>query len=154
MENNFFIKRKNHEYVKDFYKNLISWDKIIQSIDDNLQSNSFIKVLSNFGMVLHDIRDIEEIYPIMNQIIASNPGYNYSAHAYISFSKESKTFGKHKDNSDVWFWQSIGSTKWTVYDEETNIYILNPGDMIYVPSKMYHDTSPLSPRVGISFGID
>ncbi len=80
---------------------------------------------------------------------------NLSAHMYISLSKRSKTFDKHKDNSDVWFWQCIGKTKWEIFESDTIYsYILEPGDFIYVPKNMFHKTTPLSSRVGISFGVD
>ena len=114
-----------------------------------------MKSLLNYGIVLHKIFDIEEVNFILKKIKNNNPNNSYSAHAYISLSKESKTFGKHKDESDVWYWQCIGSTQWKIFESnETISYILEPGDIIYVPRGIFHDIIPLSPRVGISFGLD
>jgi len=31
---------------------------------------------------------------------------------------------------------------------------MSPGDFIYVPKNIFHEVIPLTPRVGISFGID
>ena len=52
---------------------------------------------------------------------------------------------------DVYFWQIQGSTKW---EFDSLSYILNPGDLIYVPRGVYHSVFPLTPRVGISFGAE
>ena len=91
---------------------------------------------------------------IENLIITHNPDRPLTkTQLYLSMSSKSQGFGKHNDTTDVWFWQFIGQTTWTVYDTEEVIYTLSPGDMIYVPKGMYHDVKPLSPRAGLSFGI-
>lgn len=151
---NFFCRGKTHNYAKNLHTDVITWEEIISCFDLNIQNKNYIKILENFGIVLHEINSVKKIFPILTEIIDKNPSQKYSAHAYISFSAESKTFGKHKDQSDVWFWQCIGNTKWIVYDTEINVYTLSPGDIIYIPREMYHDTIPLSPRLGISFGVD
>lgn len=126
----------------------------IQNLKKRINSIS-TKSLPDYGIVLHNIFNIEEVEFILNEIKNNNPNYSYSAHAYVSLSKESKTFGKHKDGSDVWYWQCIGSTQWKIFEfNETISYILEPGDIIYVPRGIFHDVIPLSPRVGISFGLD
>ena len=48
---------------------------------------------------------------------------------------------------DVYYWKCQGVTQWIVEDKNV---ILNPGDLIYIPSGMYHSVTPLSPRLGIS----
>ena len=153
--NNIFNSSSSHKYIKKFLTKVPDWKKIISNIDLNIQNKQSIKSLFNYGIVLHEIFNIEEVDFILNEIKNNNPNYSYSAHAYVSLSKESKTFGKHKDESDVWYWQCIGSTQWKIFEFNENIsYILEPGDIIYIPRGIFHDVIPLSPRVGISFGLD
>ena len=40
------------------------------------------------------------------------------AHLYFNITTNARTFGKHNDNDDVWFWQCQGVTKWTIEDED------------------------------------
>jgi len=153
--NSIFKSSLSHQYIERFLTKVPDWEKIIFNIDLNILSKHPIKSLFNYGIVLHEIFNIEEVDFILNEIKNNNPNNSYSAHVYISLSKESKTFGKHKDESDVWYWQCIGSTQWKIFEfNKTISYTLEPGDIIYVPKGIFHDVIPLSPRVGISFGLD
>jgi mannose-6-phosphate isomerase-like protein (cupin superfamily) len=153
--NSIFKSSLSHKYIKKFLTKVPDWKKIIYNIDLNIQNKQLIKSLPDYGIVLHNTFNIEEVDFILKEIENNNPNNSYSAHVYISLSKESKTFGKHKDESDVWYWQCIGSTQWKIFEfNETISYILEPGDIIYVPRGIFHDVIPLSPRVGISFGLD
>ena len=153
--NNIFNSSSSHKYIKKFLTKVPDWKKIISNIDLNIQNKQSIKSLPDYGIVLHNIFNIEGVEFILNEIKNNNPNNNYSSHVYISLSKKSKTFGKHKDESDVWYWQCIGSTQWKIFEFNENIsYILEPGDIIYIPRGIFHDVIPLSPRVGISFGLD
>lgn len=150
-----FKRRDTHEYFKTLLFPVPSWDSIIKNIDRNLSENLEVKIKNNLGIVTHDLSDIAETYSPLELIKKQNPGQIYSAHFYVSLSRVSETFGKHKDVSDVWFWQCQGKTKWTVYENNDEYeYILSPGDVIYVPKQIYHNTQPLTARAGVSFGID
>lgn len=151
---NFFEISKHHKFLKQSNYVTPSWDSVIGNFDRNVRENLPIKVMDNFGIVTHNTLDIVEIHPIFNVLQEKYPYLSTSAHAYISFSSKSSTFGKHKDDTDVWVWGCIGITKWTVFDDEVHEYYLHPGDIIYVPREMYHDTQPITPRVSISFGVD
>ena len=74
---------------------------------------------------------------------------------YHTDTDKAKTFGKHVDDLDVYFLQVIGETQFTVWeDDEEYVHILKPGDMLHIPAGLYHDTVPLTPRVGISYGVE
>lgn len=156
MKDNFFKSTQHHKFLKNYIKSDLSWDNVIYNIDINTQENYSIKSLSNYGIVIHNIFNIEKVNIILDEIKKNNTNHNhFSAHMYISLSKKSKTFGKHKDCSDVWFWQCIGKTNWEVFENnQIYSYILDPGDFIYVPKNIFHNVIPMSPRVGISFGMD
>lgn len=69
-------------------------------------------------------------------------------HTYISFGKNSMTFGNHKDDVDVLLVQAKGITSY-VCDDIT--YTLNPGDSLLIPKGVYHEPIVSGPRVTLSF---
>lgn len=153
LEKNF----KNKKHLKFTLPNIpeVSWDEIINCLDLNVQNNLYIKILKNFGIVIHNTEMIKQIYPVLEWFHAFNPDRPASAHAYISFSSQSETFGWHSDTSDVLFWQCIGSTMFSLLEAGKTIsYKLEKNDLLYIPCGVKHSTSPLGPRVGISLGID
>lgn len=72
---------------------------------------------------------------------------------YFSFFPQAQSHGIHRDVTDIYHWQHLGYTQWTIYDKGKHVYILNPGDVIFVPAGMYHDVLPLTARAGITFGF-
>jgi len=147
-------KSKNkHHFFKDVKMDLPSWDDILHCLDENVSKKSKLKILDNLGFVILETQSISPVQDFLQHIL-STVNRPVSAHCYISFLSTSKTFGRHNDDSDVYFWQVQGKTKWIVEDETIAEYILEPNDMIYVPKKMIHEVFPLSPRAGISFGVD
>jgi ribosomal protein L16 Arg81 hydroxylase len=48
-----------------------------------------------------------------------------------------------------------GYTLWQVEGRKRNFEkVLEPGELIYVPRGMWHNTSPMTPRAGLSFGSE
>lgn len=156
-DNDFFenFYRKKHCFFRaDGFD--ISWDDIMENFNLGFkQTPPDIKVRENLAFVLHQTLT-PKLLPV--QMFADDLSQTFSVptetHYYVSFLDQSKTFGKHKDKSCVFFYQAIGVTRFTVYDKETLTYELEKGDMLYIPAGMYHDTKPLTPRVGISFGLE
>lgn len=147
-------KKKNKHYIfKNVNMILPSWEEILHCLDETVSKKSKLKILDNLGFVVLETQSISSAQSFLQHIslITDKP---VSAHCYISFLSSSKTFGRHNDDSDVYFWQVQGKTKWVVEDEKISEYILEPNDMIYIPRKMIHEVFPLSPRAGISFGVD
>jgi ribosomal protein L16 Arg81 hydroxylase len=159
LKDKIFLEKKNKQQhyffsVKGEWLTL-SWETVVNCLNFNIVNNLFVKELPNYGLVLHNYNNISIIKEILKEFSLLDVSASNSAHLYISFTEISNTFGRHKDTSDVLFWQSIGSTKWII--EEDNkffTYILKPNDFIYVPKNMYHTVVPLTPRVGVSFGLD
>lgn len=69
-------------------------------------------------------------------------------HTYVSFGKDSMTFGNHNDDVDVLLVQAIGSTSYICDDTR---YTLNPGDSLLIPKGFYHNPIVSGPRVTLSF---
>ena len=61
---------------------------------------------------------------------------------------------RHSDPVDGVFVQCLGTTKWTAfYEEETESFIVKPGDIMYIPKGVEHSVETLEPRIGVSFGF-
>ena len=65
-------------------------------------------------------------------------------------------FAEHQDSCPQIHLNCIGSTEWTIKKSNGEIIkkILNPGDIIYLPIKIFHGVKTIaSPRVGIAYSI-
>jgi len=92
---------------------------------------------------------------------------NCDMHVYCSLEKSS-SFGIHCDRPPNFIVQIMGETEWKVFDKvqegqynSNNITeqeagevliqtILRPGDMLYIPERMYHQALPFEKRISIS----
>lgn len=72
---------------------------------------------------------------------------------YVNFSTNLNNIPQHFDPHDNFYWQCIGSTTWHCEDKT---YEVNPGDLVYIPSKTYHGVDFSMPRaaVGFSWNLD
>lgn len=136
---------------------VITWEDVVACINQSV-ANKYCHFVGNphkMGLILRRAQLIKQVLPVMAAFNNVMPDLQVSGHVYVSFSTESGTLGRHRSKSSVFFWQAIGSTRWTVTNQTgEHSYVLNPNDAIYCPSGMYHDVVPLSPRVGISLGLD
>ena len=155
--NELILPSKHHKFLKDDSFERLTWEEVIDNIDRNISENLYpeIKVKKNFGLVTHDIRDLLKVYPLRKTIQDDRPHLKrLTTHLYISLTSISETFGKHNDFMDVVIWQCLGITKWTIYDEKVYEYNLKPGEFLYIPMGMFHDTTPVTPRASISIGLE
>jgi len=150
-----FLPSNHHKFYKDTSFEVISWDDVVHNIDITVceETRPPLKILDNLGIVSHDTTDILKTYPIRNLIKKYRPNIDPTVHLYISLTSVSNTFGKHNDFTDVIIWQCLGVTRWTIYDTQTIQYDLKPGEFLYIPMGMFHDTTPITPRASISFGL-
>lgn len=150
-----FSSSHHHKLYKDISFERITWDEVIDNIDKTVceETRPPLKILDNLGIVSHDTTDMLKTYPIRNLIKKYRPNINPTVHLYTSLTSVSNTFGKHNDFTDVVIWQCIGVTKWTIYDNQVVEYHLTPGEFLYIPMGMFHDTVPITPRASISFGL-
>jgi len=148
------LPSKHHKFLRDESFERLTWEDVIDNLDRTITEDLHYKSRDNYGIVTHDTRDILKIYPVLNRIKESLPGVEITTHLYTSLTSVSKTFGKHNDVMDVIIWQCIGTTHWTIYDDEIFNYRLKPGEFLYIPKEMYHDTVPMTPRSSVSFGIE
>ena len=145
---------KVHKHYTGLNFPFLTWEEVLNHIDKNVIVGHQIEEQANYGLVTHNANEIEKTLPILELVKQVDPSREWTAYMHLSLTTKATTYGKHKDQADVWFWQTIGKTRWIVFDKEIQVYDLNPGEMLYIPKGMYHDTKPLTPRVGISFGLE
>ena len=80
------------------------------------------------------------------------------ANVYMLPGGGSKSFPAHTDSTENFLLHTYGETKWTIYkefrgDKPRNIvaeYTLTPGDILYLPTYLYHKAESQTPRISIS----
>ena len=164
----------NHEYInarnnEDFYHfgkvdvPTPSWEEILFEFDREYKIHLFtsdkhiFQFQKNLGFILNKFEKIYIVNNFLNQISRSHHREKqiFTAISYISLSSESSTHGRHNDVMDVWCWQMTGYTLWKVEGRKRNFEkVLEPGELIYVPRGMWHNTKPMTPRAGLSFGAE
>tara|TARA_B100002019_G_C21207882_1_gene567719 strand:+ start:40 stop:471 length:432 start_codon:yes stop_codon:yes gene_type:complete len=132
-------------HTKEYNLDVLSWTEAFLNYDLSVKLNEEIKFSEPGFFVCHSGHRIEKVKEILNDLNCK------IAHLYFNITTIAKTFGNHKDTMNVWFWQCQGATKWIIDNDE---YILNPGDLIYVPKETYHNVIPLSPRLGVSMSYE
>jgi len=134
---------------------LPSWDEIFKNIQEDMSNQRLVKTFDGGGYITHHGENIPKVEYLRKTIHSQHPEHKYcSAHIYTSMSSSSKTFGRHKDTTDVYFIQAVGRTKWVIEEDDREFtYTIMPGDMIFLPIGLYHTPIPLGRRVGISIGF-
>ena len=128
-------------FKREYNLNVVDWTVAFLNYDKSVHLNKEIKFNYPGFFVSHEGHDIEKVKDVLKNLECN------TAHLYFNETTKAETYGKHKDTMDVYYWQCQGVTQWIVEDKNV---ILNPGDLIYIPSGMYHSVTPLSPRLGIS----
>ncbi len=140
---------------EDIQHPLPTWEDVIENLNTSIKNEWEVKFLPHHGFVTHNTEMMPYVGELLEYISTTDSNVPSSAHCYFSLTEFSHTFGHHNDSSDVFFWQIIGKTEWTVESKNgTMVYILKPNDLLFVPKGMWHNTKPVTPRAGISFGLD
>ena len=162
-----YLNCRDHEDYYHFGKVNIpapSWEEILLEFDREYKINlkdytkQLVKYYDKLGFVLHEMQAIPIVDEFLKAISKSHSireTQTFTALGYISLSSESATYGRHNDVMDVWCWQMTGYTLWQVEGRKRNFEkVLEPGELIYVPRGMWHNTKPMTPRAGLSFGAE
>ena len=128
-------------YKREYNLNVVDWTEAFLNYDKSVHLYKEIKFNYPGFFVSHEGHNIDKVKDVLKDLECN------TAHLYFNVTTKAETFGRHKDTMDVYYWQCQGVTQWIVEDKNV---ILNPGDLIYIPSGMYHSVTPLSPRLGIS----
>lgn len=160
-----------HKLLPKQTNNLFKWDDAIEILGYYCQNNLLNKALTDepdpnkcdyyYTLALTSIQlnmphMVEHVYKNINIEEEHNKHiqnkYIPDIALYMSLAPNAMSHGIHRDASDVYFWQQLGITKWVVYDNGKHTYDLTPGDILFIPKGIYHDTLSSSPRAGLSIG--
>lgn len=76
------------------------------------------------------------------------------ANVYASPKANSKSFPAHADSTENFLFHTEGKTKWTMYSDKGKTildeFILDAGDLLYIPIGMYHRVETIGPRILVS----
>ena len=130
----------NFKLERNFNKEVPSWQFLLENYNWSLMNKKITKHISPGFFVCHDAHLIEEVKKKIKKLECK------IAHLYMNICV-GPTFGKHKDDVDVYFWQVQGISKWII---DNQIIVLSPGDLLFVKKDIYHEVIPKTPRAGIS----
>jgi len=151
---------KSHKLLPNNSNLLLSWDEVFNMLalyyqQKNLARASSKKVTDDINIKVdgtfictnaHDFFS-DRMQPFLKLFPNTK-----DVSLYFSFLPGVESHGIHCDVTDVYIWQQQGITQWTVYDKKKYTYNLMPGDILYIPKGMYHDTIPITARASLSFG--
>ena len=152
----FLENRKNnkHHVFRNLNLELPTWDEILREFDESVFSKNNFKANNTLKFISMDGHRIKLASDFLHHVHQLDPGRTCSAHCYVALKTSTGTFGRHNDSADVIYWQLQGRTKWIVEDTNITEYEIFTNDAIYIPCKMFHTVTSLTPRAGMSFGID
>jgi len=118
------------------------------TIENSFILSAFDKAYPTIGQTLIKKSGLQSIY--QDKL---DEGREMNVSLYFSILSHSYTHGIHRDATDAIIWQQQGITQVDVYDDKLYSYNLSPGDIIWIPEGMYHNTTPLTHRISISFAF-
>jgi len=148
-----------HRFIENNSNITVEWSEIVNSVDVALNHNQLAMagdnttntIESHYNTWILKDYNLPQSYQMAEYLQLNNTPHNFAL--YLSWSSQCSSHGKHNDENDVYIWQLQGKTLWTVYDDITSEYILSPGDILYVPKLMYHNTHSLTARASISIEV-
>jgi ribosomal protein L16 Arg81 hydroxylase len=109
---------------------------------------------------------------LWEMIVDEYPGLGVDFHLFGGLTADSKSFPPHNDLAANYIIQLDGQCEWTIYNERAtyqealnyviypadkltvrSVQILNPGDVIFIPSGVHHACRPLGKRLSLSIPI-
>jgi len=168
---NIFVNKKNSTtcVFKNFNNNVPSWDDFIKYIQDSsFESSSYSDPLPDYdlnlgGKVVGNILIKQDLYFYMaahrhikdsikiEQDFKSFLDYRFSiANIYVNLSSKIDNIPSHCDAQDNFYWQCQGSVEWVANDKT---YLVEPGDLVYIPAKTSHAVNFFVPRAAVGFSV-
>lgn len=104
-----------------------------------------------------------EIYTVFNEALGN--GTFWPVSVFFNVIGNEYSIPTHSDDRHTIHWQCQGTSHWTIYppadengqydaskDHAVADYVLNPGDVIYLPHRVRHFVKITEPRASIAFG--
>ena len=157
------IKNREVTFVKNFIQLKTNYDfnfisKLLEE-NDNLQShyrptndmspvlykNFQIEQVGNFTLEFHSV------FNYFKKIIKYDNHPRDNVDLFFSFVPSAGN--THVDQEDVYILGLYGKTMYKMYGENKKDYIINEGDLIFIPRGNKHRSVALSPRIIASIGF-
>lgn len=153
-----FIKHLDHEYHNppQQISSKPEEEKMINGVC--LRNNFYLSVRSpargSYGNIFFP--QSSDVLDFFDSLIGE-PGHGVSS--FINFVGKEQPITIHPDRRDTLYWQCIGSTTWNVYQNDNDLsqfksFVLNPGDVIFVPKGVSHTVITGEPRAAIAFSYN
>lgn len=152
--------------IKNFCADVPSWEEFIQYIEKaSCELSEFPDTLTEYdlnlgGKVVGNILIKQGLY----LYIKANSDLGNSkkiledarmlrvnlvlANAYVNLSSNIDSIPPHMDSADNFYWQCQGSVEW---EANGNSYLVEPGDLVYIPAKTLHAVKFSVPRAAMGF---
>lgn len=168
------IENKTPILVKKAFANIPSWDQFIQHMNyqfntpptterkyppnpkDNIVNG--VNIRENFYIMVAYADEMffpetKEITNNLNEIMGNKSNNLFTL---INFVNGEQPINIHSDPRHSFYWQCQGSVTWKIYHEpdDADPYLvmdLESGDILFVPTGMYHSIDAKEPRTAMSF---
>lgn len=132
------------------------WPAILENLSRSWGITGALKEMKGMGYVDYMGHRIAGVDDMRKQIQELNPELECTAHNYISFSRNSEHYPRHRDDSEILIWQLQGSSRWRIECEDQSLFehLMEPGHWLYVPSMLWHLVKPIGARSAISFALE
>lgn len=142
-----------HFIVRGKFASLPSFSSVVKLIEDSKKNGDFFVDIGSGGYMLTEGHKLESVQTITGEIESEYGLSDLDAHIYVSMSESSDTFGRHCDDMDVYYIQGDGTLLFIIEEcGHKYEYEMVSGDMVYIPTGIYHTPIPKSKRFGISIG--
>ena len=156
-------------YGKQQIKTLPDWSDFINNINTASKETSVVgkAPYENFDRINH-VRfynkltfgiDYSDRYPYagleeMKEYIRSLGLDPFVTMSFMGLSDSQSTTGRHCDQCSIMYIQAVNSVKWVVVCDGVEMeYILDPGDVLFIPEGLFHEIFSFMPRAGLSFAV-
>jgi mannose-6-phosphate isomerase-like protein (cupin superfamily) len=155
--------------IKNFCTEVPSWNDFIQYIEESsYEASSFADPLPEYdlnlgGKVVGNILIKQDLYlyigshrhignseAIVQEFQAFKPMFGM-ANLYVNLSSKISNIPPHSDPLDNFYWQCQGTVEWVA---NGSTYIVESGDLVYIPAKTSHAVNFSVPRAAIGFSVD
>lgn len=156
-------------YGKKQIKTLPGWGDFIDNMNSAVKDSSSVKEppLDNFDRINH-LRFYNKLtfgidhsdrhpYPGLEEMQEYMKSLNlepFVTMSFISLTDSMPTTSRHADQCSIMYIQAVNSVKWVVVCRGVEFeYILDPGDVLFIPQGLAHEIFPFMPRAGLSFAV-
>jgi len=143
------------------------WDNEAWVFDQNTwPAHIILELIDKYSIVMNECSRINESVNSVCWKLEEKLGIPTDAHIFFSKNKTIPSFPPHWDHSHNFIIQLHGMSMITVWKDEHGEerygnpkevifeHRMRPGDLVFIPAHMFHEYTPLSKRLSISFPMN